>query len=70
MSKKEKVEDLFTNETTASLTDFEKLVKGFRMMGMSDGAKIPLSYVIQALYKNVPINLQNNMNEIYREGYM
>ena len=66
----ESLEDLFTGENSATLIDLEKMVKNFRNLGLTDQAKIPLSYLVSALYKNVPENLSRNMKEIYTQGYI
>lgn len=62
--------NLFTGENTATLIELERMLKGFRNVGMTDEAKIPLSYIISALYKNVPANLEKNMKDIKTQGYI
>lgn len=65
-----KLEDLFTNETTATVRDFKALTQRFNIMGLMETAPVPLSYIIQSLYPNVPKNLEENMKEVHRMAYM
>ena len=62
--------DVFNKDMTSTLGELDKLVKKFKNMGMTDEAKMPLTYIIQALYPNVPKNLEKNMKDTYQEGYI
>lgn len=65
--------EIFNEDITATLGDLKRLVDRFTQMGMTLEAKVPLTYIIQAMYPNVPDNLNKSMREIYdqafQEGY-